>query len=111
MNDYEKSLNDLMKRLSEKGQAKVEKMNDEQKLKNQNLENRSFSISMIQQELAAYRDLSAKLESINSELKKRLVEQQKALEKEKKGRRIQFLITTAVSVVGIISAVLVGIFF
>ena len=33
MNDYEKSLNDLMKQLSEKGQAKVEKMNDEQKLK------------------------------------------------------------------------------
>ena len=30
MNDYEKSLNDLMKQLSEKGQAKVEKMNDEE---------------------------------------------------------------------------------
>lgn len=111
MNDYEKNLNDLVKKLNEKGQSKIEKMENEQKKINQNLENRSFSFSMFQQELASYKDLSTKLESINNELKNRLIEQQKELEKEKKERRRQFCISTFVSLVGIIAAVLVGIFF
>ena len=111
MNEYEKSLNDLVKDLQAKGQSRIEKMQEQNLIQQQHFSNQALSISMLKKELGAYKDLSTKLESINNELKNRLIEQQKELEKEKKERRRQFYISTFVSLVGIIAAALVGILF
>ena len=111
MNEYEKSLNDLVKNLQEKGQSRIEKMQEQNLIQQQHFSDQTLSVSMLKKQLDAYKDLSTKLENINNELKNRLIEQQQELQKEKKERRRQFYISTFVSLVGIVGAALVGVFF
>lgn len=111
MNEYEKSLSDLVKDLQAKGQSRVEKMQEQSTLRQQHFSDQTLSVYMLQKELAAYKDIAAKMENINNELKNSLSEQKKALDEEKKARNKQFLTTTIVSIVGIIAAALIGVYF
>lgn len=117
MTDYEKQLHETMQNMMRSGEQKIQEFHRQQferRLQNESLRSAS---EQQQKTLNKIDSLSKNLEEINrslqaqiDEYKKQISENEKELKHEKEVRKIEFIISSLIGILGIVVGAIVGYF-